>query len=144
MTTKESSRVWIDYETDSTGGEVEDSNDRWSSRTPRYTELKVKSLYKSEPQHLFFKDSLEVEDPKVLECQHVYLVVVRYQDGDSFGTCYGNFQFYSVRATQQEALADKAVIEMPSKEGDYGSYRPWEGYFNRLQRVEIQVFALIP
>jgi hypothetical protein len=77
-----------------------------------------------------------------LECKVVFLVVVRYEDGDTFGSCYGNFHFYSIRATEKEAEKDKAIIETPRGEND--DYRPWDGYFERLEEVEIYEMPLYP
>jgi hypothetical protein len=136
----EKPKVYIEYTSDSEGGEPL-TDDRWSDRSDTHVTLEVKHLYKSEPKHLFFKDSLDVE-PKVLEAQFVYLVVVRYKTGDTFGSSYGNFHFYSVRATQEEALEDKVAIESPRGEKDH--YRPWDGYFERLEDVEIHTMPLVP
>ena len=138
--TMEKPKIYIEYSSSSDGGDPLTS-ERWSRRTDRRTTLDVKRLYKSEPTHLFFKDVLEVE-ASVLECKVVFLVVVRYKDGDSFGDCYGNFHFYSIRATKKEAEADKAIIESPRGEND--DYRPWDGYFERLEEVEIYEMPLCP
>ncbi len=110
----EKPRVYIEYDTTESGGEVLDPNDRWSSHEPIHTTLHVLHLYKSKPD-IMFTDSLEVEDEKVFGLQHVYLVTVRYTTGNTFGTCYGAHEFYSVRATEAETLADKLVIETPSE-----------------------------
>lgn len=118
------------------------SDERWSDRADQHTTLDVNNLYASEPKHLFFKDSIEV-DPSVLDCSEVYLVVVRYQTGDTFGRSYGNFHFYSVRKTEEEAIKDRLDCESPVKKGDYENYRPWDGYFERLEHVEIHKMKLL-
>lgn len=136
----ESPRVYIEYTSYSEGGKPL-TNERWADRADKITTLEVENLYAVEPEHLFFKDSVEV-DPSVLECSEVYLVVVRYQTGDTFGKSLGNFHFYSVRKTEQEAIEDRRVCEAPVKKGDYENYRPWDGYFERLQYVEIMKMPL--
>lgn len=133
-------KVYIEYASTSSGGERL-TDEQWSDRADEHITLEVKRLYKTEPEHLFFKDSLEVE-PKVLESQFVYLVVVRYKTGDTFGSSYGNFHFYSVRATKEEAAQDQKDINAPRK--DNNSYRPWDGYFERLEEVEIHPMLLFP
>lgn len=133
-------KVYIEYTSGSEGGECL-SDERWSNRSDEHITLDVKRVYKTEPEHLFFKDSIEV-DPKVLESQFVYLVVVRYKTGDTFGSSYGNFHFYSVRATKEEAEQDRMDINAPR--GVKDSYRPWEGYFERLEEVEIHPMMLYP
>lgn len=140
-TNSDSPRVYIEYTSSTTGGERLNPEERWSDRADQTTTLSVQRLYASEPKHLFFKDSIEV-DPSVLECSEVYLVVVRYQTGDTFGRSLGNFHFYSVRKTEQEAIEDRFACETPVKKGDYGSYRPWDGYFERLEFVEIMKMPL--
>jgi hypothetical protein len=139
---QEKPRIWIEYTTHEEGGDTIDPDDRWSNRTDHNIELQVKKLYKSEPKHLFFKDSIEVEDLSILEKQYVYLVVVRYQTGDTFGTSHGNFKFYSVRGTEDEVIKDRADIEKPRGPND--PYRAWDGYFERLENVEIELLPLLP
>lgn len=136
-TESDSPRVYIEYTSSTTGGERLNPEERWSDRADQTTTLSVQRLYASEPKHLFFKDSVEV-DPSVLECSEVYLVVVRYQ---TFGRS-GNFHFYSVRKTEQEAIEDRRVCESPVEKGSYENYRPWDGYFERLEYVEIMKMPL--
>lgn len=142
MTTKqpELPRVYIEYTSDSSGGDSIDPSDRWSDRTDQHVTLEVKNLFKTEPQHLFFKDSIEV-DPKILEQTHAFLVVVRYQTGDTFGTSHGNFHFHGIYATQEEA--EEAAKEC-RKPATAGTYRIWDGYFERLEDVEIHGMLLNP
>lgn len=140
-TNSDSPRVYIEYNSFTDGGERINPDERWSNRTDQNTTLTVQKLYASEPKHLFFRDSIEV-DPSVLECSEVYLVVVRYQTGDTFGRSLGNFHFYSVRKTEQEAIEDRWVCESPVKKGNYENYRPWDGYFERLEFVEIMKMPL--
>jgi hypothetical protein len=133
----EAPRVYIEYNSYSSGGERL-SDEEWSCRADERTTLDVRKLYAREPTHIFFKDSVEVE-PSVLECEEVYLVVARYTTGDTFGTSYGKFHFYSVRATEEEARKDREAINAPASEGDY---RPWDGYFEHLEDVEIHRMRL--
>lgn len=132
-------RVYIEYTSNSTGGERL-TDDRWSVRSDEHITLEVETLYASEPENLFFKDSIEV-DPSVLELEEVYLVVARYTTGDTFGTSYGKFHFYSVRGTIEEARRDEAEIRAPLRAVD-DRYRPWDGYFERLEDVEIHQMPL--
>jgi len=119
-TNSDSPRVYIEYTSSTTGGERLNPEERWSDRADQTTTLSVQRLYASEPKHLFFKDSIEV-DPSVLECSEVYLVVVRYQTGDTFGRSLGNFHFYSVRKTEQEAIEDSSPVRPLSKRATMGA-----------------------
>lgn len=136
MTKRKESRIWIEYETSFTGGEAsnpEEEGEVYVYRKPMNTLLEIKKLYRSEPT-IFFKDSIEVAE-STLNCKMVYLVVARYFDGDSFGTYAGKFQFYSIRETQEEALADRLECEGP------GPHR-WDGYFCGLENVEVHLMLL--
>lgn len=81
---------------------------------------------------------------KVYNCQdYVYLVVVRYQDGNTFGTTYGYWNVHLVTTDQKEAVDRRADIlngTLPKAPGT--NYHPWEGYFTHLEDVEIHAFKL--
>lgn len=140
---EEHPRVYIEYTTSSEGGVAINPEERWSDRTDQHVTLEVKNLFKTEPKHLFFKDSIEV-DPKVLEQTHAFLVVVRYQTGDTFGTSHGNFHFQDVCATQEEAEEVAKACHKPRDKNSKENYRPWDGYFERLEDVEIHGMLLNP
>lgn len=131
------SKVWIKFcEFQVGGASIGDGE----LRSPMMTQLTVDAVSKTPPSS-FWNHSIAVE-PKVLEAKFVYLVIVRYQDGNTFGTSHGNFLFYSVRATPEEALADQEVICTPAQNSK--EYREWEGYFEKLEGVEIRLFQLKP
>lgn len=135
---KKEDRVWVVYDSDSIGGVTLNPEDRWSERSPKYTTLEIKGLYKEQPKDKFYCPSLEV-DPHILDCDVVFLVVVRFQTGDTFGTSHGEFHFYSVRSTEEETRVDIRDIKEAKKPG---VYRPWDGYFERLEEIEVHQMPL--
>ena len=140
MKKSENPRLYIIYKQAEQSGRAIDPSNRWSSREDGYRQLTVKSIHKTEPANCFFFDSIEV-DEAVLNSKTVFLVIVRYSDGDTFGTTHGYHYFYSVRTTGEEVEEDKLEISKPSKPG---VYRPWDGYFSSLEDIEVEFLPLMP
>lgn len=133
------SRVWIRHEDHRSGGEPDDPEDQWTSHSDVEIELTILGIQTTEPSSTFFNDSVEVE-PEILDLKKVYLVVVRYRDGDTFGSSSGNYKFYSIRATAAEANADQKAIE--ADRDPKGPYLEWDGYFCGLESVDIHLMDL--
>ncbi len=82
---------------------------------------------------------------EVYNAPYVYIVVVTYSTGDSFGSSYGNLAIAFITENPEEALEAKDVIEngdgWTDKWCDHPksatSYPRWEGYFERVESVEI-------
>lgn len=66
---------------------------------------------------------------------NMYLVVVRYSSGNTFGHSTGHAYVEGVYDTKESANLVAAMIEAES----YSSkgYLPWQGYFESLEGVEI-------
>lgn len=130
-------KVYLCYESsESGGGRVND--EEWSDRHPRVKTLSNLSVHRERPEYC--GDSLEVP-PELLNEKFVYLVVVRYRDGDTFGHTTGDYHFYSVRATREEVDQDRKYLE--STEHSSELYLPWTGYFARLENVEVHLLPLL-
>lgn len=133
--------LYLDYDSSATGGEPE-SDEKWCSYSPTYHTVHFKKLYRSQPEK-FFCTSVEVSDDLYDE-KYLHLAVVRYQDGNTFGTSHGNWHILGLYGSEEEAAAALEVAKVPAKDGDYGNYRPWEGYFNRWEDGEIHVLSVKP
>lgn len=109
-------------------------------------------------------DGIEIVDEKshydlvrediVTDGETLYIVVVQYSDGDSFGNSSGNIEYVdSFRTLEAARKCLKAVqdseskYDKPSKKFEYvldnGSlcstqYPAWVGYFNSLEDVYIK------
>lgn len=120
--------IYLTYSTSETGGDVKNPDEEWSNRENVYVYFKPKDLY------LTTQDwCQEIEVSFIPEAgQWVDVVVVRYESGDTFGRSYGNW--HVVGAYLEKDKARK--IEQQITRGQYKGYKPWEGYFERLQDVE--------
>jgi len=83
----------------------------------------------------------------------VFAVVGYYTDGDTFGTSYGNMHIVEVCGNIEHAHALARALEAedraerkernPSIFGGSKRYVPWGGYFNRLERIEVEVLNIL-
>jgi hypothetical protein len=73
----------------------------------------------------------------------LYLVVVTYSSGDSFGRSEGNTSVAYITENSGEALEIRDMINVgkkPSKDDQkyqHGGYAPWDGHFERVSDVDI-------
>lgn len=144
----------VTYEEHCEGGENEDSGE-WSSRTPEDCSFYVTGAYLPDKNGLpLYSENVEVNFiPK--KNQFVYIVVVRYSTGDTFGHTSGKGLIEGAYQTPEEADAIKEAINKgyltDARSKDYSDYNAlkkctrdrgvysftWEGYFESLEDVEI-------
>jgi hypothetical protein len=109
-------------------------------------EFKPLYLKLTEPKEKLFHgvEKLEVDfDPK--DCTKLYLVVVRYTDGGTFGTTHGYHVVKGIFKDDDSAYDFKKQIEdgkLPKSTYDFGGrtqecMHEWEGYFASLDSVEV-------
>lgn len=99
-----------------------------------------------------------VTDFKVEVAKPYYLLYVTYTTGDSFGSDGGNIEFIGLYTNREIADENAARIEKHQVKSDNGYYAdfqlmlvaesdpvkeyvfyaPWNGYFERLENVEIE------
>ncbi len=127
-------RLYIDYSERRTGGEAIGEGP-WCSHEDEDTEVSFLGMYRTSPTHKFFYDSIEVSE-EVHKADEVYLCVVRYSTGSTFGRRNGAWTIIGVATDSRKAqeMLDKAL------NGD--GYKPWEGYFERLEGTEIHDFRV--
>lgn len=82
------------------------------------------------------------------DADKVYVVVVTYSSGDTFGCSYGNIAIAFVTEDADEAIKAKKAVETDwsDKWRDHPKgvgYAPWNGYFEGVQSVEIQMFNVM-
>lgn len=105
-------------------------------RNPSYISVTFKSVVRESPG--FFAYDFDVSE-EVYSSERVFLVIPRYQDGNSFGTTHGNWDVWAAVATEDEALKIRESILSDDHTDDY---RPWKGYFASLEGVEIHCFRI--
>jgi hypothetical protein len=127
----------------SEGGEVcaGQENDSWPSYEPEYITFNITSLLAVNPNKFGMHDISVDFDPQKFLGKLVYLVVVSYTTGSTFGDSSGNPHVEAAFPTRIEAekVCDKI------RKGKYESprgYLPWVGYFERLDKVEIEGMIL--
>lgn len=139
---KELPRVYIEYKSWSNGGDVLDPSDRWSNRSKRVTEVKFIKLYREPPIARFFYDSV-LSDPRMLKMDKLFLAVVRYSTGDTFGHSSGEWYIVGVAPTRKIAKLMLAEETKAAVNGDYANYKRWQGYFESLEGTEIHELDLV-
>lgn len=128
-------RLYINYSSSRSGRESK-SNEPYSNREDEYREVEFHGIYRNSPD-AFFYDSREVSE-EVFNSDKVYMVVVRYESGDTFGRTFGNWHIFDIFATEKEADHISGLIENDKLDG----YVRWKGYFERFQWVEIHEFKV--
>ena len=155
--------LYVDYTTTATGGgarEGEDSNNPFAEQEDAYIDFTIRGVHRSVPEGLFFFHKEEVL-PEVATAKKVWIVVVRYTTGNTFGRTHGAWHIFSIRNDPRRAEGEKRMIEFDDKldnmteQWNYGrlspltkkliakkkrlieGHTPWRGYFERLERVEV-------
>ena len=130
--------LYITYDSYSTGGEAE-SDEKWCSFTPKQTTVNFRFLHRDTPRERFFYDSFEVDD-SLLEKNELFLAVVRYSTGDTFGSSHGMWHIHGAFADYETALKELEEVTKPSPKG---GYKPWEGYFESLEGIEVHCLKVV-
>ncbi len=140
---EELKRLYVEYYESSAGGEALEPEERWSQREDTVKEVEFKRLHREPPKHRFFYDSIEVSNEGLLALDTLWLAVVRYSTGDTFGRTTGCWALVGVAPTYKIAEAMLEEATKPTKEGDYKNYKPWEGYFESLTDTEIHKLDVV-
>ncbi len=109
------------------------SDEKWSSRSPTYNFFSFNGIKKNRPINGVYDYIDSPFNPR--EGQIVYLIIVKYTDGNTFGTRYGNICFQGVYKYSSDAEKVKEAIQSNTYTGE-DKYR-WTGYFQRLEEVYI-------
>lgn len=137
-------RVYVEYNRGSEGGEAL-SDEEWSSRSDTIVTVEFIRLYREPPKHRFFYDSVEINNPKLLKLDKLFLAVVRYSTGDTFGHTSGEFYIVGVAPTYKiaQAMLDEETKPSPIPKSGMRHYKRWEGYFESLEDTEIHELSLV-
>ena len=132
--------IYVYYDTSSHGGGIceGDEDSDWPMYETEYTEFRVTDIrLDSGNISCYNRETCEVEwEPKIGD--KVFVLVVRYSDGCTFGQSCGYFHIYGVFRTEEELLSYKIALENYTEETKWSDYhRPWVGYFSSLEGWEI-------
>ena len=127
------------------------SSDRWDADDLHHDLVSING-YTCVSKNEYFEVTCDVvpEDNAA-----VYLVVVRHSTGDSFHSETGCIQYVAAYGTRENAeRVAKAIVDHDENRGDSDRYRitvtlangtvdtisasAWTGYFERLERVDIE------
>jgi hypothetical protein len=128
--------LYLTYEERTYGGSPINPEDSWPDYEDAHVEFYPRGLFKNRevaglfPQGLM-KDEVHGEfnagDP-------AFMLVVRYETGNTFGRTLGYWHIEGVYQSRDFAEAIKKSIEDDTYDV---KYKPWIGYFERLENVEI-------
>ena len=76
-------------------------------------------------------------EPKVGD--EIFVVVIRYYDGDSFGRTYGHWHIGGAFPTEKRATEwmEAIISDRPPMKNGHRYYQEWEGYFAGLESNEV-------
>ena len=138
--------LYIHTTESSVGGEAE-SDERWCHRSDIVKSVSFNSVSRTSESFWSHGSSFEVSED-VYKSDYVFLVIVRYYDGGTFGRTTGLWRI------QDSFLDEKAALDLAKSIRD-GSYEKeirktkdryvsccWTGYFAGLEDVEIHRFPI--
>lgn len=130
--------LYLSYDENESGGQIcrGQENDPW----PTYEDLErffePKCLYRQHPGDICV-ETISVT-PEMFKAKELYLLVVRYGSGDTFGSSSGNWRILGLFQTSDQAEKYKKKV----LSNDYDGYKPWEGYFECLEGFEIHKLSV--
>ena len=72
--------------------------------------------------------------------KEIYIIVVRYDSGDTFSRSFGNWHIDSIYKSDESAVDRQEKIENDKVKG----YVEWKGYFRKLEHVELCCVKVLP
>lgn len=130
---KKKNEIYLTYESDQSGGGYEPGESGpYGCRKTTYRTFKLLGAWTTAQDWV---ETVEVDfTPKSGE--KVYIIVVRYSTGDSFGRSNGHWHIEGAYNDRDEAEAIGKRIAHGNYKKD--SYLPWNGYFEHLEEVSVE------
>jgi len=135
-------KLYLQKTTTSKGGRSLSSKP-YSCREPQYLQTTFEGITRSDGEGFFPRGEEIVVSQEIYEASRVAVVIVRYSDGDSFGTTYGYHKVFGVYLDDDVAMETAESIS----KGDYGAKQKdkcfaWMGYFANIEDVEVHSFRV--
>ena len=127
--------LYLTYDESRSGGEVCEGqeNDPWPCYEDENIDFSLTRCNKESKNAAWAKESIEVTfQPKVGST--VWVVVVRYSTGGTFGRTNGAWTILGI----YEHLDEAKKVEASVHDNTYPGYKCWVGYFEHLERVEVE------
>lgn len=133
---EKSKRIYYTYSRDCI--ESHHSGERYGDWSAEYN-CEVTGLYLKVPSPVYY-DPIDLYGNT--DCKKAWVVIVKYSDGDTFGSSSGNLCAYA--AFSHKAEAEKCMKEILAEKSmrKFKAYQPWTGYFNSLESCEIEEFEI--
>lgn len=132
MISREDRTLYYTYEQHCTYSK--EPEEQWGEWETHY-EWSLGRVFTKSPQGFTpYWNTVELDKP-VEPNSKVYLVVVRYSSGNTFGRSEGNGTIAGIYTTLEQASEARELVEQDKWPG----YAPWNGYFESLESVSIEV-----
>jgi hypothetical protein len=156
---EEKNSVWVNWEyTHGSGGEIREGQeeDEWPSRETEYHDHAVHGAFttdKDDRGWSRYNERMAV-DFEPVSGEQVFVVVVTYGSGGTFGSSSGNVCIVAVFSNEAHAnsiaqdiradddLTDRYGEPKKGKKERFTGYKPWKGYFESLEGVEVHRLLL--
>ena len=136
-------KVFITYDESSSGGEDLNPEEEWSSRADRIYDFRLVRASLERTTKSWYSEEFEIDSE--IRPQDVFVVLVRYSSGDTFGSSYGHGHIEGVYFDKDKAMEVAETIENGTynKKGfNKRGYTVWEGYFESLESAQCYVMRL--
>lgn len=132
--------LYMTYREYRSGGEALDPDDRWTSYSDEYIDFTPTGIFAGRENAGVFAHGLASDEVKgEFERGDIgYLLIVRYSTGDTFSHTNGYWTIIGFYKDAKEAVEIKDKIN----DGSYEGYKPWVGYFESLEDVELHTMVL--
>ena len=134
MTKKSEHEIYLGYSESRSGGGIRPGEEdmAYAQREDSYIDFTPDGLYIKPAGS---QETIDVDfNPTEYVNENVYMVLVRYRDGDTFGCTHGNWYIEGVYLDAKKAQRISRQISTNKYKGEY---LPWEGYFSSLESVEV-------
>lgn len=126
--------LWLTYDEQKSGGEIceGDEDNEYPSHEDESIDFTLTGCFLKEKDVGYHRERVTV-DFDVSQGSAVWIVVVRYGTGGTFGHIDGAWGIIGIYQKEDEAVK----IESSIKDDSYEGYKYWQGYFESFQGVEI-------
>lgn len=129
--------LYLEYDEYSSGGDALDDSE-W----PNYSDINITwtlgKVFLNKEKAPWIRREEDTTFP-VKHGDIVYVLLVQYSSGNTFGSSYGNTCIEGIYPSYDAA----ELVSESIKNKSYHGYMPWDGYFESLEDVIIEVRKII-
>lgn len=134
--------LYLNYDENRWGGDPLD-DEPYSDREDEVIDITWLGVTLDKANAGFLREELKCGD-RVKYGDKVYVVIVRYSDGDTFGTTSGNFYIMEGRVFGRRILAEDILEDAlrSRTKADINNWYPWHGFFAQFESASIHEFVV--